>query len=50
MEPGATIRACPGLDDADRARLLGGNAEEFFAPAHDLVTTDGLVTTEGMAR
>ncbi|GGV33156.1 2-hydroxy-3-carboxy-6-oxo-7-methylocta-2,4-dienoate decarboxylase [Actinomadura cremea] len=33
QEPGATIRACPGLDDADRARLLGGNAQAFFAPA-----------------
>ncbi|RSN53195.1 MULTISPECIES: amidohydrolase family protein [Actinomadura] len=33
QDPGATIRACPGLDDADRARLLGGNAADFFAPA-----------------
>ncbi|MGI5202147.1 amidohydrolase family protein [Spirillospora sp. CA-108201] len=41
-DPGATIRACPGLDDAERARLLGGNAEAFFAPAHDLVTTEGM--------
>ncbi|MFD0686375.1 amidohydrolase family protein [Actinomadura fibrosa] len=36
-EPGAAIRACPGLDDAGRALLLGGNAEAFFAvpPAGD---------------
>ncbi|HEY8480716.1 MAG TPA: amidohydrolase family protein [Spirillospora sp.] len=31
--PGAAIRACPGLDDAERALLLGGNARAFFAPA-----------------
>jgi aminocarboxymuconate-semialdehyde decarboxylase len=36
-EPGATIRACPGLDDAGRAKLLGGNAEAFFAPTADAV-------------
>lgn len=46
-EPGATIRACPGLDDADRARLLGGNAEAFFAPAREPAPVHDLVTTEG---
>ncbi|TDD96096.1 amidohydrolase family protein [Actinomadura rubrisoli] len=30
-EPGAAIRSCPGLDDAGRALLLGGNARAFFA-------------------
>lgn len=29
--PGAAIRACPGLDGTGRARLLGGNAQAFFA-------------------
>ncbi|MFC4053236.1 amidohydrolase family protein [Actinomadura syzygii] len=43
QDPGATIRACPGLDDAERALLLGGNADAFFAPAHALVTTEGSV-------
>ncbi|WUI03747.1 amidohydrolase [Spirillospora sp. NBC_00431] len=43
LEPGATIRACPGLDDAERALLLGGNAQEFFATAEELVTTEGSV-------
>ncbi|MBD2894026.1 hypothetical protein amrb99_29490 [Actinomadura sp. RB99] len=33
QDPGATIRECPGLDDADRAKLLGGNARAFFATA-----------------
>ncbi len=33
QEPGATIRACAGLTDADRAALLGGNARRFFGPA-----------------
>ncbi|GAA1571164.1 amidohydrolase family protein [Actinomadura kijaniata] len=32
-EPGAVVRACPELDDADRAKVLGGNAAAFFAPA-----------------
>ncbi|MBW8486497.1 amidohydrolase family protein [Actinomadura parmotrematis] len=31
-EPGSTIRACAGLDDAGRAALLGGNAAAFLAP------------------
>ncbi|MQY09737.1 amidohydrolase family protein [Actinomadura macrotermitis] len=31
--PGSTIRACDFLDEAGQARLLGGNAEAFFAPA-----------------
>ncbi|MFI6520721.1 amidohydrolase family protein [Spirillospora sp. NPDC050679] len=32
-DPGATIRSCPELDEAQQALLLGGNAEAFFAPA-----------------
>ncbi|MGW5418162.1 amidohydrolase family protein [Actinomadura geliboluensis] len=52
LEPGATIRACPGLDDADRARLLGGNAAEFFALAEapEPAPAPALVTTEGMTQ
>ncbi|MFF4240773.1 amidohydrolase family protein [Actinomadura geliboluensis] len=52
LEPGATIRACPGLDDADRARLLGGNAAEFFALAEapEPEPAPALVTTEGMTQ
>lgn len=30
QRPGTVIRECPGLDDTDRARLLGGNAAHFF--------------------
>ncbi|MEV4258832.1 amidohydrolase family protein [Spirillospora sp. NPDC049652] len=33
QEPGGTVRACPDLTDADRAAILGGNAERFFARA-----------------
>ncbi|WP_242894098.1 amidohydrolase family protein [Actinomadura litoris] len=46
-EPGSTIRACPGLDDAARARLLGGNARDFLAPAE--APAAGLVASEGGA-
>ncbi|MFI0373878.1 amidohydrolase family protein [Actinomadura sp. 1N219] len=46
MEPGTTIRDCPGLDDAECALLLGGNAETFFAAAP---AEEALVTTEGSA-
>ncbi|MFI0486937.1 amidohydrolase family protein [Actinomadura sp. 9N215] len=52
LEPGATIRACPGLDDAECALLLGGNAQEFFAPAPapaSAAAVEELVTTEGSA-
>ncbi|WP_067468806.1 amidohydrolase family protein [Actinomadura macra] len=41
-EPGETIRACPGLDDAERAQMLGGNAQAFFA-----AVPAGLVASEG---
>ncbi|MFE6686432.1 amidohydrolase family protein [Streptomyces sp. NPDC057743] len=41
QEPGTTIRGCPGLTDADRAALLGGNARRFFAAEP---------TTKGTAR
>ncbi|MGH3240171.1 MAG: amidohydrolase family protein [Spirillospora sp.] len=41
MEPGTTIRDCPGLDDSECALLLGGNARTFFAAAEELVTTEG---------
>ncbi|RFS81131.1 amidohydrolase [Actinomadura spongiicola] len=46
QDPGATIRACPGLDDAERALLLGGNARAFFAAA----PAEGLLATEGSAQ
>jgi predicted TIM-barrel fold metal-dependent hydrolase len=29
-EPGGLIRTCPGLTDAERQLMLGGNAQEFF--------------------
>lgn len=32
-EPGAVIRECPGLDDAEREMLLSGNARAFFETA-----------------
>ncbi|TDB87801.1 amidohydrolase [Actinomadura sp. KC216] len=41
MVPGATIRDCPGLDDAECALMLGGNAQRFFAAA---VEEEELVT------
>jgi aminocarboxymuconate-semialdehyde decarboxylase len=31
LDPGAVVRACEGLSDADRALILGGNAARFFA-------------------
>lgn len=31
LEPGATVRACPGLDASGRTAVLGGNAHHFFA-------------------
>ncbi|WP_149563744.1 amidohydrolase family protein [Streptomyces cacaoi] len=31
QRPGTVIRECPGLDDAERELLLGGNAARFFA-------------------
>lgn len=49
QDPGATIRACPGLDDADRARLLGGNAADFFAPAAATVLAEAALAEEGAA-
>ncbi|WP_306320194.1 MULTISPECIES: amidohydrolase family protein [unclassified Streptomyces] len=32
QDPGAVVRDCPTLTEADRARILGANAESFFAP------------------
>ncbi|MFI6497536.1 amidohydrolase family protein [Nonomuraea typhae] len=29
-EPGAVVRACPGLSEAERAAILGGNAARFL--------------------
>ncbi|WP_019629806.1 amidohydrolase family protein [Actinomadura atramentaria] len=33
QDPGSVVRACPGLSGDERARILGGNAAAFFAPA-----------------
>lgn len=30
LQPGETVRACPGLGEEDRAAVLGGNARAFF--------------------
>ncbi|MBB2913271.1 aminocarboxymuconate-semialdehyde decarboxylase [Streptosporangium becharense] len=30
QEPGTVVRDCPGLDEADRAAILGGNAARFL--------------------
>lgn len=38
-DPGETIRACPGLDDAEQALMLGGNAAAFFALEDALLET-----------
>ncbi|MFC5821966.1 amidohydrolase family protein [Nonomuraea harbinensis] len=33
QEPGAVVRGCPGLDEAERAAILGGNARRFLGLA-----------------